>query len=51
MSCSYLGRIKGAYLVAMAWILAWLGGKLEVLGAELEVVADVVIEVTNETGI
>ena len=33
-------RTRGAYLAAIAWILAWLGGKVEVLGAELEVVAD-----------
>ena len=51
MSCSYAGRTRGAYLEAIAWILAWLGGRLEVLGAKLVVLTDVVTEVTDETGI
>ena len=51
MSCRCVGRTKGAYLVAMAWILAWRGGKLEVLGEELKVSTDVVKELTYEIGI
>ena len=51
MSCKCAGRTKGAYLAAMAWILAWLGGKLELLGEELEVLANVVKELENEIGI
>ena len=51
MSCNYPGRTRGAYLAAIAWILAWLGGRLEVLVAELVVLADVVTKVTDETGI
>ena len=44
-------RTNGAYLAAMAWILAWLGGKFEVLGEELEVLADVVKALADEIGI
>ena len=51
MSCNCVGRTKGAYLAAMDWILAWLGGKLEVRGAELEVLVDVVKEISDEIGI
>ena len=51
MSCNYPGRTRGAYLAAIAWILAWLGGRLEVLGAELEVLANAVNEVIGEIGI
>ena len=48
MSCNWSGRNRGAYLVAIAWILAWLGGRLEFLRAELVVLADVVKEVADE---
>lgn len=51
VSCNYPGKTKGTYLAAMAWILAWLEGKLELLGAELEVLADVVKQIVNEIGI
>ena len=51
MTCRGACRTNGAYLVAMAWILAWLGGKFEVLGEELELLADIVKELVDETGI
>ena len=40
MLCNYPGRTKGAYLVVIANILAWLGGKCVVLSDEVEVLAD-----------
>ena len=51
MSCDCAGRTKGAYLATMAWILAWLGGKFEVLCEELEVLANVVNYLADEIGI
>ena len=51
MSCNCPGRTKGSYLEAMAWILAWLGGKLEVLGEEPKVLVNVVKEHKDEIGI
>ena len=40
MLCNWPGRTEGAYLAAMAKILAFLGGKVVVVGEELEVLAD-----------
>ena len=51
MLCNCAGRTKGAYLEAMAWILAWLGDKFELLGEELEVLANVFKSLTDEIGI
>ena len=40
MACNWAGKTRGAYLPAMAKILAWLGGKFVVFGDEAEVLAD-----------
>ena len=40
MAWTWAGKVKGAYLVAMAKILAWLGGKVVVLDNELEGLTD-----------
>ena len=51
MLCNCASRTNGAYLATMAWILAWVGGKFEVLGEELEVFVDVVKTLADEIGI
>lgn len=36
MTCTWAGKVKGEYLVAMTKILAWLWGQVVVLEDELE---------------
>lgn len=40
MSWSCVGKIRGAYQFAMAWILTWLGGKVLVVEEGLELDGD-----------